>query len=125
MNTENFLKAYGKYRNGASHFCRNPLYRTFVYSDGVQACAEAGCYWLLDILGTELPAVFRRHQDEPMMIVTIRANNGKATIDGSFSDDGIDYVRRIDHTDLPDGDWVFYVGNDGDGLLRMILPTEY
>lgn len=125
MDTDKFRAAYNETRNGANHFCRNPLYPKFLYSDGVQECAEAGCYWLLDILGTETPAVFRKHPGQTQLIVNVAVKKSKATIAGSFTDDSQEYTRRIPYTDLPDGVWTLYIGNDGDGVLRCILPTEY
>ena len=125
MNIEKFESAYNQYRNGCNNFVRNPLYPKFLYSDGVQECAETGCYWLLDILGTEAPAVFKAHPEEYQMIVTVTASKNKALIEGSFTDDTREYTRNIEWTDMPDGAWTFYIGNDGDGLLRCILPTEY
>jgi hypothetical protein len=105
MNTEAFLKAYRQYRNGTDAFHFNPLYRKFLYSDGVKECAEAGCYWLLDILGTELPA----------------------EIIGKFHDDDeAPYTKQIDWTDMPEGTWEFYVVYEGAEFgYRCILLTEY
>lgn len=126
MNTEKFTAAYNESRNGASHFCRNPLYPKFLYSDGVQECAEAGCYWLLDILGTELPAVFKSNPVYMLIVkVTVNAKN-QCEIVGTVSDDGPPaYTRQIGFTDLPQGEWMLFVCDDGDGTLRCILPSEY
>ena len=38
MDSYKFVSAYNEYRNGANHFCRNPLYPKFLYSDGVLRC---------------------------------------------------------------------------------------
>lgn len=125
MITEKFKETYNTSRNGANYFCRNPLYSTFLYSDGVKELAETGCYWLLDILGTELPAVFKGRLPGEMLIVTIKVADTKAVITGGLTDDTTDYKRVIDYTDMPDGEWVLYVSDDGDGYLTCILPTEY
>ena len=125
MDTEAFKSAYNNsYRNGTDGFHFNPLYRTFRYSDGVKECADAGCHWLLDILGTELPEVFRQHPDDSLMIVEVGVADGKARITGSFRDGQTDYVHRIDWTDMPDGRWTFYVSSE-EGCLVCILPSEY
>lgn len=126
MNTEAFTKAYyNQHRNGTDKFHYNPLYRKFLYSDGVQECAEAGCYWLLDILGTELPAVFKAHPDGFLMTVTVEVKDGKAAIEGSFHDYTVEYRRKIDWTDMPDGKWVFLVSGESGGPYHCILLTEY
>lgn len=126
MNTTQFQAAYGASRNGTDNFHFNPLYRRFHYSDGVKECAEAGCYWLLDILGTELPAVFRKNLEATLMSVSVKVGaNRSVTITGAFADDQVDYKRKVAWSDLPAGQFNFLVSNDGDGILRCILLTEY
>lgn len=126
MNTEAFLTAYNESRNGVNHFCRNRLYPTFLYSDGVQQLAESGCYWLLDILGTELPQQFKQRPDEYMCIVTVTVADDKARIKGEFvDDDPTPYLRSIDYTDMPAGTWKLYVTSHEPPLLHCILPKEY
>lgn len=126
MNTAAFISAYNESRNGTDGFHFNPLYRNFLYSDGVKACAEAGCYWLLDILGTELTRPMFKNRDSVMCIVKVKVADQRASITGEFEDgDPRPYKRKVDYTDLPEGNWVFYVSDDGDGKLRCILPKEY
>ena len=126
MNTEQFKQAYGESRNGTDRWHRNPLYSRFHYSDGVEQCAEAGCYWLLDILGTELTASKLTARFCDMLIVTVTVKDGEARIKGEHEDDDKHpYKRKVDYTDLPEGKWTFYVSNDGDGVLRCLLPSEY
>ena len=126
MNTEAFKKAYSASRNGTDHFYFNPLYRKFFYSDGVKECAEAGCYWLLDILATELPAEFKRAKEYSCMVYVVVKEN-KAEIIGKFSeDDPAPWTKKVDLTDLPEGTWEFYVVYEGPELgYRCILLTEY
>ena len=126
MNIDKFKAAYNESRNGANGFYNHALNKLFMYSDGVQECAEAGCYWFLDILATELPAAFKEHQGEYLCVVTLHVKDSKATIQGMFSDDDqAPYKRIIDYTDMPDGDWNFYVQYEPGNGLVMILPTEY
>lgn len=130
MNTEKFLTAYNEFRNGCNNFVRHPLARSFAYSDGVEECAEAGCYWLLDILAAELPTEFKKNEEvSNMCIVTVTAKGGKADIEARFTDEVLAWSRHIDMTDLPDGEWLFYIGDDGPDAgptpYRMILPQEY
>jgi hypothetical protein len=123
MNTEAFLKAYNESRNGTDQFHFNPLYRNFLYSDGVKECAEAGCYWLLDILGTEMPAVFK--QQSGMVIINVTVKDSVANIVGGFQDDSIEYTKRVEFTDMPEGRWSFLISNDGSSKLFCILLSEY
>lgn len=124
MNTEKFLTAYNESRNGADHFVRHSLVRSFIMSDGVQECAEAGCYWLTDIAATELPAVLKK-RGELLGCLNVEVRQGKAKLELTGSSDSLLWSRAIDWTDLPDGDWMFYVADDRDGTIKMILPTEY
>lgn len=124
MNTELFLKTYNESRNGANHWVRNPLYPSFLMSDGVHDLADTGCHWLMDILGTELPGVYKKHPDDNLMVVKVKVADSRARIEGSFNDDTMDYLHKVHFTDLPDGEWVFYVDRHPDGLV-CILPTEY
>lgn len=128
MNTEQFLAAYQQSRNGCDHFIRHPLVRSFAYSDGVASCAEAGCYWLLDILATELPTEFKKNAaTSNSCSVKVAVAGGKATLTGEFVDGVVGWRKAIEWTDLPEGEWVFYVTDEGGGdtRYRCILLTEY
>lgn len=126
MNVEAFTNAYNESRNGANHFYKNPLYPKFLYSDGVQQLAEAGCYWLIDILGTELPIEFYKRVDADTCIVKITAKNGKAVLVGEFQDnDPTAWRKFIETTDLPNGEWKLFVFDGSSEILTCILPSEY
>jgi hypothetical protein len=125
MDNQAFLTAYRAPRNGTDTFHFNPMYRRFKYSDGVKQCAEAGCYWLLDILGTELPGEFRSRTNASTCMVTVEVMDASAHITGEFVDeDPNPYRRSVDYTDMPEGQWNFYVSFDGDDYF-CILISEY
>lgn len=126
MNTEAFIRAYHETRNGTDRFHQNPFYPSFVYSDGVAECAQAGCYWLLDILGTELPVQFKRRQPwEGFCIVKVQVKNEAAAILGEWMDDDPSpWRRKVNYTDMPEGEWLFQVSDMGD-RYACILLTEY
>jgi hypothetical protein len=126
MNTQAFKAAYEAPRNGTDGYHRNPLYPNFIYSDGVKACAEAGCYWLLDKLGTELPAVFDKNENMFALIVEVDVTeDNTAVIRGTWEDgEPPVYQAELEYTDLPAGQWQFYVGRDGAKLICILL-TEY
>lgn len=125
MNTEAFKKAYNESRNGTDGWTRHPLARNFVYSAGVKECAEAGCYWLLDILGTELPGVFRRNPNEHLLVVNVKVIDNAATLTGTFSDDAPpQYKRKVAYTDMPEGTWTFLAAQGADAAYCYLL-TEH
>ena len=127
MDTEKFLKAYNESRNGCNNFVRNPLYPKFLYSDGVQECAEAGCYWLLTMAATELPAVIRS-SGEALATLTVVVSKGRALLSLSgFGDRPLPWKRSIDYTDMPSGEWVFLIADEQEGPspFRMVLVSEW
>lgn len=124
MNTSEFIRAYRESRNGANGFFFNPLYRSMAYSDGVKECAEAGCYWLLDIIGTECLKPLRAAAN-PMGIVEVTVAGGKAKVTLTDGDDEPPlWNRAIDYTDMPEGSWTFYLADEGE-RFSLILPSEY
>lgn len=134
MDEIQFKSAYGASRNGANQMYYHSLVRSFQYSDGVRDCAGAGCYWLLDILATEMPLVFRDPRANPVecrslfMAITVtvfRDGRRGALITGELRDDETIYRREIQMTDLPEGEWKFFVFDNNDGTYTCILPTEY
>jgi len=127
MDTQKFLDSYSAFRNGtdAFHFIR--LYPKLNYSDGVQECAEAGCYWLLDIIGTEGILAYKAHADtlDSMGFITVLVRDEAAEIRlVRDSDEPALWSRHIEYTDLPDGEWTFYMTSE-DGVYKLFLPTEY
>jgi hypothetical protein len=128
MNIEAFTKAYNESRNGCNQFFRHPLARRFAYSDGVKDCADAGCHWLLDILATELPPVFKVNEGvSNMASIHVVAKDSRAVIRAEFQDDLVAWKRDIEYTDLPNGNWCFLISDEREGPtpFRMILVTEW
>lgn len=123
MNIDQFTKAYNESRNGCNYFVSHPLVRKFQYTDGVQEFAEGGCYWLLDILATELPAVMRS-KGEHMVVLTLAVKDSKGQLTATGSEDRNIWSKRLDFTDMPAGAWDFYISDEGE-RFAMILPTEY
>ena len=126
MNVEAFKAAYSESRNGTNQFHYAKSLPNFLYSDGVKECAEAGCYWLLVLLGTELPMEFRQRPDDYMCVITVTVANGKANILGEWHDEyPTPYKRKVHITDMPDGEWKFFVSESEGNRLLCILPSEY
>ena len=118
-----FKKIYEESRNGANHFIRHPLVRSFAISDGMHDAAETGIWWLVDIAATELPAVLKK-SGQYMGVLICKVKKGKATLTMTGAGDVKLWSRRVDYTDMPDGTWNFFVTSE-EGGDRMILPTEY
>ena len=122
MKTEEFKRIYNESRNGCNFFVRHWAVRKFQYSDGVQACAECGLQWFLDICATELPQLIRSGD---MGIVHLRVTASVANLSMELADNAPPvWTRSHIHTDCPDGDWYFWIANEG-VRFAMILPEEY
>lgn len=125
MNTQQFINDYNVGRNGANFFVRHPLVRQLHYSDGVQECAESGCHWLLDVIGTECLMPLRR-SGEYMGIIEVGVNDKhEAVISMTVTDDQPPvWIKTIDYTDMPAGSWKFFLADETE-RFALILPTEY
>lgn len=126
MDNDKFIAAYEESRNGTEHFYFNKLMPKFFYSDGVKECAETGCYWLLMRMGTEVLGVFKQRK-EYLAIVTVAVKDNKAVITTTFEEeDPNPFIMTVDLTDMPEGEWNFYIYNEGPEFgFRCILPSEY
>jgi hypothetical protein len=123
MNTDAFKRAYGESRNGTDKYHRvNPFVRRFLATDGVKECAEAGCYWLLDIFATELPPLLKVG-DFGVIKVEVVGSKLRAVMETDDDKPPV-WVKTVDYTDMPDGEWMFYINNDGEHVI-CCLPTEY
>ena len=129
MNQDEFKRVYNENRNGCNYFVRHPLMPSFAYSDGVQDLADTGCYWLLDILSTELPAEFRKNEEVAnSCIVTATVKAGKVDLTAEFEDGVVAWSRKDIWTDMPAGEWKINVADQGpevDARYRAILLSEY
>ena len=126
MNEQRFKEVYSMPRNGANTFYRHPLARNVLLSDGITSLAETGCWWLIDLLVLEGYPKLKRNPDAGMLIVKVRVKNSVASIQGKLYDDKPPQLRqKIDYTDMPEGEWVFYMGIFDEARYSLILPTEY
>ena len=128
MDTVKFLATFNESRNGCNARIRHPVARKLVYSDGVQQCAEIGCYWLLDVVGTEVLPTFFKHRDHfaGLGFVKIEVTASRAARIWLEKDEGVKPVwsRDIAFTDLPTGKFTFYLADEGNGAF-LFLATEY
>lgn len=127
MNIEALHKAINEVRNGANFFVRHPLCRNVQYSDGVQEVAKEGCYWVLELLATELPDKFKLNEEvSNQCIIKVRANGSRAQITAEFDDGIIAWRKAVEYTDLPDGVITLLMADDKDGPspYKIILISE-
>jgi hypothetical protein len=126
MDNDAFIKAYNyNGRNGSENFYRHSLSRKFIYSDGVQECAEAGCYWLLDIVATEALKPLRIAGPYEQGIIEVVVADRKADISMTIADDAPSiWSKHVEYTDMPEGTWKFVMKDEGEQFV-MILLSEY
>jgi hypothetical protein len=124
MDTETFKKEYSQIRNGCNKFYHHWFVKSFHYSDGVKACADAGCRWMLEIAATEIPNAMRKH-NQPYCRFSAHVKDAKGHLQLTPQSDAPPIWRRsFDFIDMPDGEYVFEVVNEGD-RVAMILITEH
>lgn len=89
-----------------------------VHTDGVQYFAEtAGCFWLLDIIATE---VYPLTKKEPFLSIKLIVANGAAQINVEDGDCEPLFVKKIAHTDCPEGTYEFFLTDN-----VLMLTSEY
>ena len=123
MDATKFKLIYNESRNGCNDFYRHPLMRRFQYSDGVKDLADVGCHWLLDILATECPKPLRA-SGEVSGIVKVAVGKKGARITRTSADDKPPiWKRRIEWTDMPEGEYLFELVDEGE-RFALVLLTE-
>ena len=124
-----FTAVHDASRNGCEYLVRHPLVRSFTYSDGVKefASTSVGCFWFLDIVAFEVTQAYTKHAADLdyMGFVRLVAKDSSARITlAKDSGEKPVYDRKIPFTDMPDGEWLFYMCK-GDTGYFMHLPSEY
>ena len=105
---------------GSDRLFYHPMFRHYVYTEGVQYLAEqAGAYWLLEHIFA--------HQHEPTIQATsmqvwkiIVHDDKSATIQVENGDDQIIHSTKIEYTDFPLRSFsLWFIDN------TLLLPSEY
>lgn len=103
---------------GTENWYRHPLQRSMTYTDGVRYFADtAESYWLLDIIATEF---FTMLKDKPFLVITASAKDNSCKIIVTDTEENEIKSRYIEVTDLPEGNWRFYLTDN-----VLLLPSEY
>lgn len=129
MLTTQDLKSGCNQYYGTEKYWYHPLNKNIKYTDGAQYFFEnAECYWLLDIILTEIVVAAKKWtkeegddfflikltvSDKNTAVLSVNSNNHKGK-------DTVIWTRTIEFTDAPKGEWKLYFAND-----VILLPTEY
>ena len=98
-------------------------------TDGVKYLAdEAGCYWLLDAIGS-YQAELAKHLDQrfrEMQFWTLKVNADKSAVLTCIADKGETpaVTQKIEWTDFPLPEIQIWIGFEGDKRIAL-LPSEY
>ena len=105
---------------GSQTFYRHPLFRKYVYTEGVKYLAEeAGAYWLIEyVLSNQISKTIQSH---PFQVwhLTRQKDNGAIIIVSDGNDNEI--IRfHLPFTDFPLQDiTLWFIGE------TLLLPSEY
>lgn len=130
-----------EFSGGSDQRYRHTFNRSFIYTGGVQAVAEAaGAYWLLDKVALELAPLYAKAWLEGkagigIVKFTVPAAESqdkqlRPVVTLSLADDApAAYEQALDFTTFPEGDWAFFLGTDEIGpdsyVTTMYLPQEH
>jgi hypothetical protein len=127
-----------EFSGGSDQRYRHTFNRRFIYTEGVQAVAEAaGAYWLLDKVALELAPLYAKAWLEGNASIGIvkftvpkDGTEQRPVVILSLADDAPPaYELALDFTTFPEGDWVFFLGTDEIGpesyVTTMYLPQEH
>jgi hypothetical protein len=113
---------------GTELWYRHSLNKRMLYTDGVRYFAKNGgelsAYWLLDKTALEICPLLDR-QKQAFGVVSVIVNlDHTADIIVTDGNEGQLLRLNISHTDLQNGEWRFYLIEEGDHRV-MLLPGEY
>jgi hypothetical protein len=109
---------------GTTAYHKLSIYNVYATDGVAYFCDNAECYWLFD----EMSDFITRKTNEVFVVADINCYNTQnghcATIkftDGNYNELG---GKVIDWTDLPVGEWKFFISNYPEQKIIM-LPSEY
>lgn len=105
------------------HYGTSQYHRTLLVkmTDGMKAvCDKARAYWLVDAIGSHY-RTNRKLFGMPMIFWRLTVKDESAVLEAFDDIPGKRIVRqRIEYTDFPAGEWIFYQQAD-----VVFLPSEY
>ena len=110
---------------GTEQWYRHPLFRRYLYTDGVQYLAgNAGAYWLLDMIfgfQYEYPKV----KAQPFQVWKLEVNEDQTALltctDGNYN---AVHKHELTYTDFPLKEISLWLGNSGEYDV-LYLPSEH
>lgn len=128
MKTYEEIKAIMDNATGTANYHRvNPFYRFVLATDGVLTVLEqAKCFWLFDVVGSYYPQM--KAIEDSFFVATLEVKKSSAKFKITHEDlQGNDIIvakQAIDFTDLPDGDYKFFICTQ-DEYYVVMCPSEY
>ena len=115
----NTLKSELKQFSGGGEFYRNPLFRNYVYTEGVRHLAEqAGAYWLIDyILSNQLD---QKLIAQPFQVWKMLVQDDSAAVTVEDGNDNEIICFTIGYTDFPLEEITLWLIDK-----TLLLPSEY
>ena len=115
----NRLKLELKQFSGGGEFYRNPLFRDYVYTEGVRHLAEqAGAYWWIDyILSYQLDP---KLVVQPFQVWKMVVQDDSAAVTVEDGNDNQIATLTISYTNFPLGEITFWLIDK-----TLLLPSEY
>ena len=119
------IKANLRQFTGSEEFYRHGLFRSFIYTEGMNYVAETcGAYWLLDaILSWQNERQIRqdcRLAHFQFWRLRVNHNDNTAVLSCEDGNGKIVLTQDIDHTDFPLTEFTCYLIN-----RTLLLPYEY
>lgn len=115
------LRSHLAHYMGSQQVFHLPMRWDIVYTEGVRYFAQNagnGAYWFLTILITE-PAILKQAEDFASIKLLVDGTQATITVDDGRANPPV-FVRHIDFTDCPEGEWKFYFTD-----RTIMLTSEY
>lgn len=128
MTSEEILETLTLFTGTERWYRYSPLFPNVLLTDGAKFIAdECGAYWLMDVIGSHLPAVKRAGERFAIAVLA-----KKTPYEGGWYfhlvDDipsNVTYARQdIEFSDFPLDEIKLYVIDDGEHVT-ILLPSEY
>lgn len=116
--TPNEIKAALNQFCGTDNWYRHPLFRRFLYTDGVKFLADScGAYWFIDnIFSYQL---LNNVKTEEFQVWTMRVAGSEAVVTCEDGNDNQVFTANIEFTDFPLEEITLWLEND-----VLMLPGE-
>ena len=111
---------------GSCYFWKRWPYSNFGYTDGIKLfCEKAKAHWFVDVVGSYIPKL--KKIDDYFFKIVLQSKEEKSIFkiireENCAEKDVI--VQHIPYTDLPEGEYSFFLVKDFEKYTLMI-PSEY